>query len=175
MLRLLLGGAAVLSIILVAVGAPVVTGWITADRAHAVETGKLDRFESPAEVAALRFHADWCGSCQLLTPKWNEALDRLEDGLIQAETVDLTFTLGDRRAVEKRKVVAMGGAAEEVFDAFSGGTGYVILFERRTGRELGRIYATMTVDQMVMRVKNAVNTMKTEEAGTLGAYRRGRS
>lgn len=146
----------VLAIVAAALGAPFVTGWLVAHGAMGRENAIVERrFSGPAPVAALRFHADWCGRCQVLAPKWAEALSAIEDGAIRAEVVDMTFGLKSSDAMYRRRMAAISAAAVGVYEGNSHTTGFVILFEPESGRELGRIYPNMSVRQIVHMLERA--------------------
>ncbi len=133
----------------------IAAGWLIAHIATSNERRIIDEaLSAPAPIVAMRFHADWCGNCRVLAPKWAEALQTFEAGEIQAVTVDLTFGVGAaRRAARKRAADAPHGG--DVFDQYGDRTGFVVLYEAATGRPLEMVDPGMDPAAMTAAVEKA--------------------
>ena len=102
---------------------------------------------APAAAEALTVmvsYADWCGPCQVLAPKLDEAEARYDGDL---ETVYIDFTDLSEENIERQLDRAAPLRAEEFFDGGYLATGFALVLAG--GAVVDQITAQMSVDEIL--------------------------
>jgi len=97
-----------------------------------------------AELWAVAFHADWCGTCKMLSPKMAEVRPSLDGHPIQFKKMDLT---NEATTAEAKKLAVELGISK-LFEANDGKTGYIVLLDPDTKQPVGKVGASMTVPEI---------------------------
>ncbi len=104
------------------------------------------------KAVALLFYADWCGSCEVLDPKLDEAKAAVADEPVLFVTLDHTDEATSRQAA--MLVNAMG--LREVYAPHAGRTGFVLLVDRKTNETITRITRDSSEDEIEATLRSAV-------------------
>jgi thiol:disulfide interchange protein len=100
-----------------------------------------------ANLQAIIFYADWCGSCKVLDPNFEQAQN--DESLIQKNVefikLDLTNAKTSKLASEKSSSIGMS----DYYEQNNGKTGYVLLRNSITGENLGKITKEMNAESIV--------------------------
>ena len=106
--------------------------------------GQCEGEEKKAKLYAVAFHADYCGACKKIGPSVMELAERMKDQSV--EFVKFDFTSDESRSKTKEKAKEYG--LEEVL-ASNKGTGYVVLVEADTKKEVGKLTTKHSVTDMI--------------------------
>ncbi|MEO1008242.1 MAG: thioredoxin domain-containing protein [Planctomycetota bacterium] len=98
------------------------------------DQSRLTAYAGEAEVVAVAMHADWCGACQQLGPKMQQAATDLDDPRLTLVKADLT----DRDSPTGERTLDEIGLSS-LFESNGGATGVVYLIDAETGAMLGEI------------------------------------
>jgi thiol-disulfide isomerase/thioredoxin len=112
---------------------------------------QCDDKSKEAKVYAVMFHADYCGACKAIAPSV-EALQEKLDGK------PVHFVKMDRSSDETKKM-AYSKAAElglEELYKNSTGTGYLVLVDAETKKEVGKLTRKNSVDEMLAVVEKSL-------------------
>ncbi|MEM7479840.1 MAG: thioredoxin family protein [Acidobacteriota bacterium] len=108
----------------------------------AVPVGAAD---GPAEpkLVAVKFHADWCGSCKKMGPLFEDLSNKYDGKSVLFVTLDLTN--GTTRAQAEFLAAALGFG-----DAYAAhpGTGFVLLLDGATRKPLVKLTADQSIKEM---------------------------
>jgi thiol-disulfide isomerase/thioredoxin len=103
-------------------------------------------------VIGLLFHADWCASCKTLAPKLDVAKKDFAGQPVLFARLDLTDDA-------TRQQAALHAAALGASDAYSKNapkTGFMLLLDGSTGRELARLTKVQTEAELRATIAQAV-------------------
>ena len=106
--------------------------------------GQCEGEEKKAKLYAVAFHADYCGACKKIGPSVMELADKLKDQPV--EFVKFDFTSDESKSLSKEKAKEFG--LEEVLSN-NEGTGYVVLVDAETKKEVGKLTTKHTVTDML--------------------------
>jgi thiol-disulfide isomerase/thioredoxin len=87
------------------------------------------------EVIALKFHADWCGSCKAMGPIFTDLANKYDTQPVLFLTLDQTSE-ADRRQ-SRYLAAALGG--EAIWREHGGKTGFVLLVDASTREVLAKL------------------------------------
>lgn len=140
-MALLLASAA----LLVAVGA---------DRARA----KQHESKSAAmpKVLAVKFHADWCGSCKAMGPIFEDLTNKFDSKPILFVTLDQTTTTKKRQSEYLAAALGIG----ESWPEYGGKTGFILLFDAHHKQVLGKLTRQQDIKQMGAALMEAVSQVE---------------
>ncbi|MEM7048544.1 MAG: thioredoxin domain-containing protein [Acidobacteriota bacterium] len=101
--------------------------------------------DGPAEpeIVAVKFHADWCGSCKKMGSLFEDLTNKYDGKSVLFVTLDLTN--GTTRAQAEYLAAALGFG--EAFAAHPG-TGFVLLLDGETRKPLVKLTADQNIKQM---------------------------
>lgn len=97
---------------------------------HAMKKAEADK----PTIIAIKYHADWCGSCQILGPAMKEAMAMDDFPAVTSITFDMT----DDTTKESSAALAASNALSDFYNP-SGKTGYVLLIDAQTKTPLAKI------------------------------------
>lgn len=101
-----------------------------------------------AKIAAVKFHADYCGACKKLEPKITELKGKFNDEVV---FVKFDFTSDDSKA--KTKEMADEEGLSSVLAAHTG-TGFIVLYDLKNKKEIATINSSESVDEMEKEIKS---------------------
>lgn len=107
---------------------------------------------SDAEATAMMYYADWCGPCQMLKPKLEEAVATYEKGDVEVMYLDFTSMDFENIAVQAEKADSIGMADKVPLTGIRTGYAEIVV----DGEVRGRISAGMGVDLIHMMFDNAL-------------------
>jgi thiol-disulfide isomerase/thioredoxin len=78
-----------------------------------------------ASIIAVKFHADWCGSCKAMGPAFSDLGDKFDSEPVLFVTFDLTNDLTTRRA----RLLAQALRLDKIWAQNAPKTGFVLLVD----------------------------------------------
>ena len=102
---------------------------------------------SKPRFLAVSFHADWCASCQALSPKVDAARTKAKLDLTDVLFVKLDLT--NDKTSHQAALLARSLGIEELFHQNDGKTGYVDVVEATSGIIISKITKNNNVDEIV--------------------------
>ncbi len=105
-------------------------------------------------VHAVKFHADWCGSCKTIAPQLEKARGKhaLDDLNVLFVTLDLTNETTRNQSAMMANAMGIG----ELYKENNGKTGYIVLINSKTGESLGKITKKHNADDIAALIKEKV-------------------
>lgn len=109
-----------------------------------------DAAESDDEISVISvyMYADWCGSCQAIKPKMEEATRAFEGEPVLFTKMDMT----DDFTAHQSKLMAYRLGLQELFDENQGRTGFVMLVDANTLEVLDRITAADETEEIKQKI-----------------------
>ena len=104
--------------------------------------------DETSKIAAIKFHADYCGSCKKLEPKITELKSTFKDQGV----VFVKFDLTDDASKSKTKTLASAEGLENVLNS-NKGTGYIVLYDLKTKKVVGTLKNSQDVAEMEKTIK----------------------
>ncbi len=111
------------------------------------KTAKADCHSKTAKIAAVKFHADYCGACKKLEPKITELKGKFND-----EVVFVKFDFTSDEAKAKTKSLAADQGLNDVLSA-NKGTGYIVLYDLKNKKVVGKLKSSSSVAEMEKEIK----------------------
>ena len=90
---------------------------------------KMDQAERPT-VIAVKFHADWCGSCKVIAPAFVDLANKYDGEPVLFVTFDLT----NRTTTAQAEYLAAALGLSKVWSKHAPKTGYVLLIDTQTNK-----------------------------------------
>jgi len=109
-------------------------------------------------VYGVLFYADWCGSCKALDPKVAEA--RKEAKLDNQDILFVTLNMTDETTKHQAAMMAAALWISDLYESNAGKTGFMLLLNAETGEKLAQLTMKMAVDDIVTRIQDSVNSVK---------------
>ncbi len=104
------------------------------------------------QVIAVKFHADWCGSCRAMGTAFEDIANKL-DG---KPALFLTFDLTNQTTRRQAELLAGAMKLNKVWSANSDKSGFVVLVDARTRLVVDRLTSKHSVKEMASAVKRAM-------------------
>ncbi|MDA8019294.1 MAG: thioredoxin family protein [Thermoanaerobaculia bacterium] len=95
------------------------------------------------ELVAVKFHADWCGSCKRMGPVFEDLRNKYDGQPVLF--VELDLTNGTTRAQAEYLAAALGFG--EVYAA-NQGTGFILLLDGESRQEVAKLTADQDIKAM---------------------------
>lgn len=95
-------------------------------------------------LMAIKFHADWCGSCKAL----NAPLKDLQNKFDAKSVLFLTLDFTNQTTTHQAKLLAHALGLKDVVQGFAGKTGFVALIRSKNSNVLGKLDKSMSVKDM---------------------------
>ena len=108
---------------------------------------KADCNSATAKIAAVKFHADYCGACKNLEPKITELKGKFND-----EVVFVQFDFTSDESKEKTESLAADQGLKSVLES-NKGTGYIVLYDLKTKKVVGTLKNSQSVAEMEKEIK----------------------
>ena len=112
------------------------------------KTTKVSCNDETSKIAAIKFHADYCGACKKLDPKITELKSNLKDQGV----VFVRFDFTDDASKSKTKTLASTEGLDGVLSA-NKGTGYIVLYDLKTKKVVGKLNNKQDVAEMEKTIK----------------------
>ena len=119
----------------------------------------VEAYVPPPDVYVVFFSADWCGPCQILQPKLEEALRRLGDPKIEYLNIDIT---GGRNANYNANAVFDRGIVSQ-YNNWLGVTGFAAIIDGDTKNTLGCVNITYDTASMASHIDNLKSLAKNNQ------------
>ena len=103
----------------------------------------LDAAPSQPEIVAVKFHADWCGSCKRMGPVFEDLRNKYDGKPVLF--VELDLTNGTTRSQAEYLAAALGFG--DVY-AQNQGTGFILLLDGESGKQLAKLTADQNIKAM---------------------------
>lgn len=100
-----------------------------------------------AKVAAIKFHADYCGACKKLEPKIMELKNEYKDKGVTF----LVFDFTDDASKQKTQEMAKSEGLETVLNSYKG-TGFIVLYDVKNKKIIGKLKNSQDIDQMKAKI-----------------------
>ena len=107
-----------------------------------------------AEVYAVKFHADWCGSCKVIAPSFEGLQEKFDTLPVLYITLDHTREHNRQQA----EYLAQGLGLDEVIKEKGGKTGFILLIDAETKEVLGTLNREHNLKVMGASLQEAVAT-----------------
>ena len=111
----------------------------------ALSVGPLKAVEVEApEVIAVKFHADWCGSCKVMGPVFEELQAKFDTQSVLYIVLDHTRTYNRRQS--QYLVTTLG--LDKVWAEYGGKTGFILLIDGESRKVLNTLTRENNLKQM---------------------------
>ena len=104
--------------------------------------------DETSKIAAIKFHADYCGACKKLEPKISELKTTFKDQGV----VFVQFDFTDDASKKKTKELAASEGLESVLNS-NKGTGYIVLYDLKNKKVVGKLKNSQDVAEMEQTIK----------------------
>lgn len=105
------------------------------------------------ELVAVKFHADWCGSCKKMGPVFGDLSSKLDAEPVLFVELDLTTSAQRDQANYLMQVMG----AEEAWSEHGPKTGFILLLDPGDMTVAGKLTADMNFKEMVAAIEEARN------------------
>lgn len=99
------------------------------------------------ELIAVKFHADWCGSCKAMGPNFTDLQNKLDGSAILFVELDFTNRTTGHQAMMLASALGIGEVVKE-----NTSTGFILLLDRKTKEIEDRFLKDKTVKEMASRI-----------------------
>ena len=108
--------------------------------------------DTAPRVIALKFHADWCGSCKAMGSVYEELQEKFDQQPV------LWIVLDHTREYNRRQSAYLAAALslDSVWAEHGGKTGFILLVDAASHEVVDKLTADLTLKQMGARVTEAV-------------------
>ena len=111
----------------------------------ALSVGPLKAVEVEApEVIAVKFHADWCGSCKVMGPVFEELQEKFDTQSVLYIVLDHTRTYNRRQS----QYLATTLGLDKVWAEYGGKTGFILLIDGESRKVLNTLTRENNLKQM---------------------------
>jgi len=120
----------------------------TLNSATILANEKVDEITEP-KILAVTMHGDWCGKCKIMDPKLNSIKQEFKDTGILFTLLDMTDEFTKSQAQMQAALMGL----EDLFQLHEGKTGYTVIIDAETGKELDRITHDLSEEEMRNKLK----------------------
>jgi len=114
------------------------------------EKKKLE-YSEPKVIGAL-FYADWCSSCKTLAPKLKAAKAKFVNKPALLTTFDMTNLTSQYQSGQLAKALGLS----KIFTKTGVKTGFMLLIDPETGKQIGKINPKDSVDEIVSKIEKVL-------------------
>ena len=107
---------------------------------------------SDLKVIGVLMHADWCPDCKLLAPK----MEQVQRGFSDQGILFMEFDMTDDYALSQSQKFAKLLGLSDLFKAYAGRTGYVVLLNAQTHEILGTLRFDHSEEELQQLVATAL-------------------
>jgi thiol-disulfide isomerase/thioredoxin len=107
---------------------------------------------TPPKVVAVKFHADWCGSCQ----KMGDAMTHLQNKYDGKPVLFVTLDLTNQTARNQAELLATRLGLGALWDTKKSSTGFIALVDAQSGKVVDTLTSDLGVKQMGARIVKAL-------------------
>ena len=121
----------------------------------ATTTSAMDQAPATADspkLIAIKFHADWCGSCKAMGDVFTDLANKLDGAPVLFVEIDQT---NRTTAAQAEYMVAALGAGQ-LWGEYGGKTGFILLIDADTKQVAGKLTKEHSVKDMAKAVKEAL-------------------
>ena len=131
----------------VTVGAAMAAGMRSADAAPV---------EAYPRLLAVKLHADWCGSCKAIEPRFVALRDKHGSEPVLFTRLDLT----DEKTQAQAYYLAVALELGDIWNAHASQVGYVLLIDTRSKRVIDKLTTRQDLAAMEARLLQALRTTR---------------
>ena len=113
---------------------------------------KMDQAEKP-KVIAVKFHADWCGSCKVIAPMFANLANKYDGEPVLFVTLDLT----NRTTTAQSEYLAAALGLSKVWSEYAPKTGYVLIVDTETRKVVDTLTKKLSLKQMAARLRTVID------------------
>ncbi|MCG8417780.1 MAG: thioredoxin [Proteobacteria bacterium] len=88
-----------------------------------------------ADLMAVKFHADWCGSCKVIGPHFTNLGNKFDGKKVLFLTLDMTNESTQRQSEYLASALGLG----KVWKSHAPKTGYILLIEPKSRQIVGKL------------------------------------
>ena len=104
------------------------------------------------KLIAVKFHADWCGSCKKMGTVFTDLRNKFDGQPILFMTLDRTNM--STRNQSDLLISALG--YDSIFEKYQG-TGFILLIEPRSNQVLKKLTSTQSIKEMAKEIAGSVS------------------
>jgi len=109
-----------------------------------IHASEIEKGITEPKILAVTMHADWCGKCKTMDPKLSSIKKEFKDTGILFTILDMTDEFTKSQA--QMQATLMG--IQDLFQQHEGKTGYTVIIDAETGKELDRITHDLSEEEM---------------------------
>ena len=120
-------------------------------------TSLLAESDSKSSVYAVSFHADWCGSCQVLGPQVEKARGKanLDNQNVLFVKLDLTDETKRHQSMLMAEALGIG----EYYKTNGGKTGFLLLVNSKDGKTIEKITKASDAGEIASKITGALGSI----------------
>ncbi len=100
--------------------------------------------DAAPEIIAVKFHADWCGSCKAMGNVFEELQAKFDTKPVLYVTLDHTRDFNRKQSKFLAESLGLG----DVWKQNNGKTGFILLVDGKTRKVITRLKSTQTLKEM---------------------------
>ena len=110
-----------------------------------------------AEIIAIKFHADWCGSCKAMGPVFSELEAKFDTQPVLYLTLDHTRKHDRQQSAWTAEAMGLGAVMHE----YGGKTGFILLVDADSKQVVSKLTREHNLKDMGAALSEAVTTAQT--------------
>lgn len=130
-----------------------VAGLAIAQDSRTTSTQRQSASVTGPKVIAVKFHADWCGSCKAMGPVFEEMQDKYDQQPVLYVRLDLTREAGRRQAQYMVHALGMG---DNIWSEYGRKTGFILLVNAETREVIKKLTPDQNLKAMGASLQEAV-------------------
>ena len=114
-----------------------------------VVSAQCEDSDDHAKILAVKFHADYCGSCKALTPSIKELETKLDGEAVEFVVFDFTSDESKKKSEELAEELGV----EDLYKK-NQATGFVLLVNTESKEQVGKLTRKQSSEEMYETIKN---------------------